>query len=296
MMQKRRLGRTDMEVSWLGFGGARIGHEKSTQEETARLLHALLDAGVNFVDTAECYTGSEEMIGNALAARRSEYYLATKCGHVVDGATGEEFSAKVITENIDRSLRRLKTDRVDLVQFHSCSAEVLRRGDAVDALLKARAAGKTRYIGYSGDGEDAEFAIGMGIFDTLQTSFNLVDQSAAAEVLPAALAAGLGIIAKRPIANAAFGRASSPSDYADEYWRRSRQFRPPAGAPPDSVELALRFVRSFDEIDVAIVGTSKAEHALSNIRISQQGPLDPAAVSDLRRQFRELGAAWQPMN
>ena len=152
-MEKRRLGATDMEVSRLGFGGARIGFEKSTDEEAARLLNGLLDAGVNFIDTAACYEGSEEQIGRLIADRRSEYYLATKAGHVVDGATGEPYSEPVITESIERSLKRLKTETVDLVQIHSCSAEVLLRGEAANALVKAQKAGKTRYIGFSGDGD-----------------------------------------------------------------------------------------------------------------------------------------------
>ena len=165
-MEKRRLGSTDMEVTRLGFGGARIGFEKSTDEEAARLLNGLLDAGVNFIDTAACYEGSEEQIGRLIAARRSEYYLATKAGHVVDGATGEPYSEPVITESIERSLKRLNTEAVDLVQIHSCSAKVLRRGEAANALVKAQEAGKTRYIGFSGDGDAAAEAIGMGVFDT----------------------------------------------------------------------------------------------------------------------------------
>ncbi len=294
-MEKRRLGATDMEVTRLGFGGARIGFEKSNDEEAASLLNGLLDAGVNFIDTAACYEGSEEQIGRLIAGRRSEYYLATKAGHVVDGATGEPYSEPVITESIERSLMRLNTEAVDLVQIHSCSAEVLLRGEAANALVKAQKAGKTRYIGFSGDGDAAAEAIGMGVFDTLQTSFNLVDQSAAAEIFPIAIARGVGIIAKRPIANAAFGQEASPSSYADEYWRRSQGMTAPADAPDDPIEFALRFTLSLDEIDTAIVGTSSAKHALANLALAAAGPLDPAIVADLRKQFATLGSQWNQL-
>ena len=132
----------------------------------------------------------------------------------------------MISESIDRSLERLCTDHLDLIQLHSCSAEVLSAGEAVEAVIRARDAGKARYVGYSGDGEDALEAIRMGVFATLQTSFNIVDQKALAEVLPAAVKAGMGIIAKRPIANGAFGRPASPYGYANTYWERMRQFLP----------------------------------------------------------------------
>lgn len=291
-MVKRKLGRTDMCIGRLGFGGARIGFDKATQTETTRILHSLIEAGVNFLDTAECYDASESLIGKALANRRSETYIATKCGHAAGEVEGEEFSGPLITASIEQSLRRLRTDYVDLVQLHSCSVEALWQGELVEALLKAKKAGKTRYIGYSGDGEAAEEAVSMGVFDTLQTSFNVVDQRAADVILPLAVAARMGIIAKRPVANGAFGRKASPAAYANEYWRRSQQIKPPDGAPDDPMELALRFVLSFDEIDVAIVGTSKARHARRDIQIAELGGLDPGIVTDLRRQFRRQGSTW----
>ncbi len=192
-------------------------------------------------------------------------------------------------------MKRLKTDALDLIQIHSCSVEVLRRGEAANALVRAKKDGKTRYIGFSGDGDAAAESIGMGVFDTLQTTFNMVDQSAADEILPMALARGMGIIAKRPIANAAFKREASPSDYADEYWRRSNSMSAPADAPDDPIELALRFTLSFDEIDTAIVGTSSAAHALANLPLVDAGPLDAAMVADLRAQFTSLGAEWNQL-
>src|SRR4051794_34300994 len=132
-MEKRQLGQTDMDVSVLGFGGSEIGYENASTATVQRLLNSALDAGLNVIDTAECYEGSEELIGNTVAERRSDYYLFTKCGHP-RGIGSEDWSPASLLESITRSLRRLQTDRLDLVQLHSCSEAILRKGDVISAL------------------------------------------------------------------------------------------------------------------------------------------------------------------
>src|SRR5215468_4377911 len=124
-MQRRRLGKTDMTVSPLGFG-------------------------LNVIDTAECYDDSEALIGRAIGARRGEFHLFTKCGH--GAGWRANWRPAALLKNIERSLERLATDHLDLVQLHSCALAELRRGDVIDALEEARRRGFTRYIGYSGDG------------------------------------------------------------------------------------------------------------------------------------------------
>src|SRR5918995_1588313 len=157
-METRQLGGTDMRVGVLGFGEA-------------------LDAGLNVIDTAECYLGSEELIGRAVAGRRGDFYLFTKCGHPEQPGV-DDWRPESLLASIERSLRRLRTDRVDLVQLHSCSEEELRKGDVIAALQEARRKGYTRYIGYSGDGPAARYAIECGAFDTLQASVSVADQEA----------------------------------------------------------------------------------------------------------------------
>src|SRR5262249_40956316 len=144
-MEKRAFGKTDMQVSVLGFGGAEIGMEKATPETVTELLRSALDAGLNVIDTAECYGQSEEMIGHAVGDRRKDFYLFTKCGHPED-MSKEDWSPESLLQSIERSLQRLKADHVDLVQLHSCSEAELRKGDVVSALKKAREKGYTRYI------------------------------------------------------------------------------------------------------------------------------------------------------
>ena len=201
-MEKRCLGKTDMQVSLLGFGGSEIGYERASAETVAKLLKSALDAGLNVIDTAECYYNSEELIGKAVGNRRKEFYLFTKCGHPHGMESSANWSKDSILESVTRSLQRLKTDRLDLLQLHSCSEAELRKGEVIDALQTARDKGYTRYIGYSGDSRAAHFAVESGAFDTLQTSVNVADQEAIALTLPLALEKQMGVIAKRPIANA----------------------------------------------------------------------------------------------
>lgn len=294
-MERRRLGRTDMDVSWLGFGAARIATETGSPAAAEKLLNALLDSGVNYIDTAECYGGSEETLGKYISHRRDEYWLTTKCGHQAGAVTAPEWTAEAVTQGIDQSLRRMRTDYLDLVHIHTCDLDVLRQGDVLRALQEAQQAGKTRYIGFSGDNEVALEAIGMGAFATLLTSFNVLDQSGIDEVIPAAEAAGMGIIAKRPIANAAFNRPASPYDYADAYWERAQHFTLPEGAPDDGVTLALRFCHSFDYIDTAIVGIDSIDQLAANVRDVAAGPLPPSVLTSLREQFQALGRDWRQL-
>src|SRR6476619_4448139 len=199
-MEKRQLGRTDMNVSVLGFGAAEIGFEGASEETVARLLRSALDAGLNVIDTGECYAGSEELIGKTVADRRADYFLFTKCGHP-RGVGSEDWSPGSLLESIERSLQRLRTEQLDLIQLHSCSEAVLRKGEVIAALQMARDKGHARYLGYSGDGQAARYAVECGAFDTLHTSIHIADQEAIDLALPLAREKGVGVIAKRPVAN-----------------------------------------------------------------------------------------------
>ena len=297
-METRILGKTGLSVSRLGVGMAEIGFELTASDvkHAADVLNAALDAGVTFLDTAACYDVSEELLGRAVSARRRDYTLATKCGHVTGGYAGEAWTRATIRDSIDRSLKRLNTDVIDIVQLHSCSVEVLEQGDAIDELEKARDAGKTRFIGYSGDNDAAMYAVKSGRFDTLQTSFNLLDQKARYDLLAEAKKRNMGVIAKRPIANGAWGAEKSPSEYAAEYFARYQTIvgdGPIAGLPDDRIALALAFTLSHSEVDVAIVGTKNKAHMVSNIALVASGLSLPEAVRDeLYGRFDRHGAEW----
>ncbi len=297
-METRPFGKTGWQVSRLGVGLSEMGFGMTFADEdkAARILNAALDAGINLLDTAACYNISEELVGRTVAGRRDEYFLATKAGHITGGYEGEEWTYQTVADSIDRSLRRLRTDHVDVVQLHSCDVDVLERGDVIRALQEARAAGKTRFIGYSGDNEAALWAVRSGLFDTLQTSFNLTDQRARHTLLPEAEARGMGIIAKRPIGNAAWGAPASPSDYADEYWARYRAMTvegPLPSEPEDRIGLALAFTFAHDEVDVAIVGTRTPEHMPANVRRVEEGvSIAPDTLAALYERFDRLDNGW----
>ena len=171
-MEKRKFGKTDMEFSVLGFGGAEIGYnDNQTQEEVNNLLNSALDAGLNVIDTAAAYKVSEELIGNAVSNRRKDFYLLTKCG-ALEAFTRFDWSKKGILETIENSLRALKTDYLDIAQLHSCDSEILKRGEAIEGLQRAQEKGYTRYIGYSGDNKDAKTAIETEVCRLSKTSIS----------------------------------------------------------------------------------------------------------------------------
>lgn len=288
-MEKRPLGRTGLEVTVLGFGGSEIGYERADLKTVERVLGGALDAGLNCIDTAECYLESEELIGRAVADRRESYYLFTKCGHA-SGFDEPDWDASLLAKSIDRSLQRLRTDHLDLLQLHSCSREVLKSGEVIEVLQRARDEGKTRFIGYSGDSVDALYAVECGAFDTLQTSINIADQEALELTLPRARERGMGIIAKRPIANAVWKNRTKPaSDYVLPYWERlgKLQYDFLGGNLRDAISRALRFTLSIEGVSTAIVGTTKPERWRENAELLQAGPLSKEEFAAIRARWKE---------
>ena len=294
-IEKRRLGRTGLEVSVLGFGGSEIGYENATPATVERLLGSALDAGLNCIDTAECYLESEELIGRAVSHRRDDYYLFTKCGHAA-GFELPDWDARMLSQSIDRSLQRLKTDHLDLLQLHSCSKEWLQQGDCIEVLQRARDAGKTRFIGYSGDSYDALYAVESGVFDTLQTSISIADQEAIDLTLPRARARGMGVIAKRPIANAVWKSKTKPeSNYVLPYWERLNKLRYEFLERDSAVAIstALRFTLGQEGVTTAIVGTSKPERWRENAELLSAGPLPERESEAIRARWKEVaGEDW----
>jgi aryl-alcohol dehydrogenase-like predicted oxidoreductase len=295
-MEKRRLGKTEMNVGVLGFGGSEIGYERISLASASRLLKRALDEGINVIDTAECYVASEELIGNAISTRRADYYLFTKCGHE-RGWSYPDWRPSSLSKSIERSLKRLKTDHVDLLQLHSCSEEELRKGEVIECLERARERGYTRFIGYSGDGRAALYAVNSGAFDTLQTSISIADQEALTLTLPLARERGMGVIAKRPLANVAWAGGDRPphDGYAYPYWERLQQLKYDflRGDLDESVATALRFVLTVPGAHTAIVGTTKAERFSRNASALAAGPLPPERFEDVRRRWREVaGSDW----
>jgi aryl-alcohol dehydrogenase-like predicted oxidoreductase len=290
-MERRRFGKTDMNVSVLGFGGAEIGYESASLSTVNKLLNEALDAGLNVIDTAECYVASEELIGKAIGKRRDEYYLFTKVGHE-PGWSYPDWRPQSLLRSLERSLKRLKTDYVDLIQLHSCSEAELRKGHVIDALRRARERGYARYIGYSGDSKAALYAVQSGAFDTLQTSVNIADQEAIELYLPLAQKRDMGVIAKRPLANVAWHNGDRPpgDSYGRAYWERLRKLRYAfmEGDFEQTLATALRFALSVPAVHTAIVGTSKPGRFKENSALIEIGNLPQELFDSIRMRWRAV--------
>ncbi len=295
--ERTPFGHTGVEVSPLGFGGAPIGLLETDAAEVERLLNFLLDEGVNLIDTAAAYEDSETLIGNAISQRRDEYLLVSKCGDEVADLEGAAWSPELITQTIDRALRRLRTDHLDVMLLHSCGLEVLKAGAAFGALMDARQAGKVRFVGYSGDNKAATYAAGIPELDVLETSLNICDQANLDGGIARARERGLGVIAKRSIANAAWKNADAQpefyADYAAPYAERLKEMNLDLSAlgfdgPPEEAwpELALRFTLSHPGVHTAILGTTKLENARANLQAAEKGPLPDDVVQSVQQAFR----------
>src|SRR4029450_7549676 len=187
-LPKRALGRTGLQVTMLGYGamelrGAPRGRDV-TDKQAETILHAVLDSGINYIDTSIDYGVREERIGRYIGDRRSEYYLASKCGCLVGGrhaARGGQPSAHVfprdnILKGVEQSLRRLRTDHLDVLQFHiSPSRQTLEQDDALQTVLELKRAGTTRFIGMSGTLPHIVDHIAMGVFDVFQIPYSAVE-------------------------------------------------------------------------------------------------------------------------
>lgn len=294
MLPRNTLGPAGPEVSLLGFGAEPIGRKGRTFEDAQRILNAVIDQGITLIDTASSYGSSEEFIGRALAQRHrlGEFTLVTKCGWNNDWQP--LWKPQEIAASIDQSLKSLQMERLDVLLLHSCDLEILRRGETIAAVQKARDAGKAKQIGYSGDNEPLRYAIETGAFDVIECSFSMLDQ-ANAPMIESAARKGMGVLLKRPIANAVPGATQQPkSDYAAQYWPRWQQI----GLTPADVdrlpwlETAMRFSAYWPGVTCAIIGSSNADHMRHNSHWLENGPLPAPAAKRLREAYAKVGKDW----
>src|SRR5277367_865461 len=179
-LPKRKLGRIDFQVTTLGYGamelrGAAAGGPDVSDEAAETMLNTVLDEGINLIDTSIDYGRSEELIGRYISHRRGEYFLASKCGCVSGGQMGADHihTAANITTGVENSLRLMKTDHLDLVQFHrSLTLHEFNEHGALEAALNLKKAGKVRFIGVSGTLPNLAAQVDMGVFDVFQIPYS----------------------------------------------------------------------------------------------------------------------------
>ena len=288
MLNNRKFGNTGISVSIVGLGAGQIGEADVDEATASEVLNGALDLGVSLIDTAASYGLSEERIGRHLGHRRNEFVLSSKGGQAIDGHP--DWSPGSVSASIEQSLRRTRSERIDVYFLHSCPVEVLRRGDLQDTLDRAVATGKVGVAGYSGDNENLVFAGDSGRFAAIETSLNIADQWNLRNVV--GHRPGLGVIAKRPIANAAWRFAEQPSgNYAELYWQRLRDLRLDPG-DLDWAEFALRFSAHAPGVHSAIVGTAKLANLRRNVEAAGRGPLPPAMLAAIDRAWQHVGSDW----
>ncbi|MGB7213761.1 MAG: aldo/keto reductase [Gammaproteobacteria bacterium] len=305
-LPKATLGRTGLEVSKLGYGAMELrGLEhfaRLTAAEASALLNGVLDHGINYIDTSPDYGYSEELIGRHIAHRRSEFYLATKCGCPVEPPDvpyakrkPHSFTRENIRAAVEQSLVRMRTDYLDVVQFHlSPSRAVLEGHDSIAELEKLRAEGKVRFIGMSGTLPELPEHIDMGVFDVFQIPYSLLEREHEALISEAARR-GAGIVIRGGVSRGVMVKDESIIDEYPEFlqagfrmrrrlWHETKIEDLLDGMSP--VEFMLRFTISHPDMTTTIVGTANVEHLKANVAAAAKGPLPRDVYEEARRRFR----------
>ncbi|GAB2493729.1 aldo/keto reductase [Luteococcus sediminum] len=288
-MQTTTFGNTGLTVTKLGLGAGQVGASDLDDTEAGRVLNRVLDLGITLIDTADCYGLSEERIGRHLKHRRDEYVLSSKCGHDVPGT--EDWTPANIRASVERSLERLQTDRIDVLHLHSPDKQYLSDGSLADTLDELVAAGKVRFAAYSGENDSLVAAIESERFASIETSVNIADQWSLHHALPLATERGLGVIAKRPIANAAWKYQARPDGvYGEVYWDRLQELRYDLGDDP--LETALRFSVFAPGVDVAIMGTSKIKNLEKAAATVGKGALPDEQLAAIEDRWWQVGQGY----
>ncbi|MEZ4502978.1 MAG: aldo/keto reductase [Dehalococcoidia bacterium] len=294
-LPKRTLGRTGLEVTTLGYGSMEL--RSLDESQAATILNAVLDAGINFIDTSIDYGRSEELIGRTIAGRRSEYFLASKCGCVPDGAAGEHVhTAENIRTGVERSLRLLNTDYLDLVQFHrSITEDEFNAEGALAEALKLRDKGKVRFVGVSATLPNMAEHIAMGVFDAFQVPYSAL-QREHEDIIAQASAAGAGIVIRGGVARGAptdwEGRRyyMITSEVMKDRWDEAKLEELLDGGMT-RMEFMLRFTLSQPDLDTTIVGTKSVEHLQDNVAAALKGPLPDSVVAEAKARLTAAGSA-----
>jgi len=293
-LTKRTLGRTGLEVTDLSYGamevrGSRIwGGRAVTEQQAETILNAVLDSGINFIDTANDYGRSEEFIGKYLSARRGEYYLATKCGCTVvhkdenTDDTPHVWTRENLFRGLHESLERMKTDYVDVMQLHNPSVEQTEQGDLVAVLQEMKQQGKVRWIGCSATHPHIETYIRSGVFDVFQIPYSALERHHE-DAITQAGQAGAGTIIRGGVARGEPGVGLGDGGRWTSFEKAGLDELRAEGE--SRTAFLLRFTLSHPEMDTTIVGTLVPEHLQENVRIAERGPLPADLYTEAKRRL-----------
>ena len=275
------LGRTELQVTRLGYGAMEVWGEPKrgpiSEEDVGKLLNAVLDAGINFIDTARAYGKSEERIGRHLSHRRSEFFLATK-GHI--------FSKEALLQGLDESLHQLKTDYVDVFQLHNPPVEQCEEEDLVEALQEMRRQGKVRWLGISTTLPHLPTYVEWGVFDEFQIPYSAL-QREHEEWISKSAEAGIGTVIRGGVAQGEPGEGRG----GEESWRNFEEANLDELREEGESRSAfvLRLTLTHPDIHTIITGTKNPAHLQENVEAAQRGPLPADTYEETKRRLDEVG-------
>lgn len=296
-MLRKKLGRTGLEVTQLGYGSMGIrgprtwGVRVVSDEDADAMLNSVIEAGINFVDTSPDYGISEERIGRYLGSRRSEFTLATKCGcaytqHENHLEIDHVWKKDVLTRNLETSLKRLQTDHIDILQFHGGNAATLQREGLIDLLMSFRDQGMIRFIGASSSLPNLPALIDLDVFDTFQIPYSCLAPQHH-DLITRAAESGAGIIIRGGIAQGG-PDAEIQRPALNDIWSRAKLDE----LLPDGMnraELILRYTLSHPHCHTTIVGTCNSAHLSENVAAAAKGPLPDDLYKKVSDRVAALG-------
>ncbi len=287
-MTPRLFGQSGLSVSPIGFGAMHFDGIDD-EAEVGRLLNGALDQGITLIDTARGYGRSEERIGRHIAHRRDAFVLSTKFGYGIDGVP--DWTHACVVQGVERALRVMNTEVIDIGHLHSCPLPVLQRGEVAQALADCVCSGKLRVAAYSGENAELAHALADHRFAGVQCSLSLVDRANAAHLPPAGSAAK-GVLVKRALAGMAWARPQRPDDFCEgSYWDRWQQLMlPDLGLPWP--ELALRYAAHLPHVSSVLLGSKTLAHLRAGIAAVQRGPLPAELLAVLDGAWGRHGHRW----
>ena len=300
-IKTRPLGRTGYDVTTLGYGAMELRGDSRgpaiDDDAAGRVLNAVLDSGINLIDTSVDYGKSEERIGRYISHRRDEYFLASKCGCPIDAppnparSSPHDYRPPNVRADVEQSLRRLRTDRLDLVQVHMSPSKARLEADhTIETLESLRDEGKVRFLGISGILPDLPDHIAMGVFDVFQIPYSVV-QREHEDLITAAARSGAGTLIRGGAARGGpaddKGWRQGPLTQAEgigkRRWDASEIEELLGGMSP--IEFTLRFTLSHPDLSSTIVGTANLDHLQANVAVAEKGPLPPELFAAAKQRF-----------
>jgi aryl-alcohol dehydrogenase-like predicted oxidoreductase len=287
-LETMQFGNTGIQVTRLGYGALEIIH--IPEDEVNSLLNLVLDSGINFIDTGMSYGNSEELLGKYISHRRSEFFLASKCGCVIGLERNHIFTRDNIVAGINQSLKRMKTDYLDLVQLHSSpSKDEIEKDDVIQTLMDIKKEGKVRFIGSSSTLPFLADHVDMEVFDAFQIPYSGLNRKHE-EWISNALKSGAGTIIRGGVSR---GEDENPTDQENKgEWENYRKANLDELLDEGESRTAfiLRFALSHPHLNTTIVGTKNTEHFKENINTANKGKLSEDIYEEAKKRLSAIGA------